>query len=107
MTSLPQLKQDLISYGITGAPGIVHNPDWDTLFEHETDPALSGFGKGILTDNGAVAVDTGIFTGRSPKDKYIVRDEATRDTLWWSDAAKGKNDNHPLSPEVWSSLKGL
>lgn len=107
MTSLPQLKQDLISYGITGASGIVHNPDWDTLFEHEMDPALSGFEKGILTDNGAVAVDTGVFTGRSPKDKYIVRDEATRDTLWWSDAAQGKNDNHPLSPEVWSSLKDL
>lgn len=61
----------------------------------------------MLTNLGAVAVDTGIFTGRSPKDKYIVRDDTTRDTFWWADKGKGKNDNKPLSPETWQHLKGL
>ncbi len=60
----------------------------------------------MLTNSGAVAVDTGIFTGRSPKDKYIVRDDTTRDTVWWADKGKGKNDNKPLSPEIWQHLKG-
>ncbi len=61
----------------------------------------------MLTNLGAVAVDTGIFTGRSPKDKYIVRDNTARDTFWWADKGKGKNDNKPLSPETWQHLKGL
>ena len=61
--------------------------------------------KDVFTKTGAVAVDTGIFTGRSPKDKYIVRDDTTRDTVWWSD--QGKNDNKPISPEVWTELKQL
>ncbi|MCE1782380.1 phosphoenolpyruvate carboxykinase (ATP), partial [Enterobacter hormaechei] len=62
---------------------------------------------GTLTNLGAVAVDTGIFTGRSPKDKYIVRDDITRDTVWWADQGKGKNDNKPLQQETWTYLKGL
>ncbi len=98
---------DLVAYGITDTVEVVHNPDYDTLFKEETQPGLTGFERGIVTQSGAVAVDTGIFTGRSPKDKYLVRDETTRDTLWWSDEGKGKNDNHPLSPETWQSLKSL
>jgi phosphoenolpyruvate carboxykinase (ATP) len=65
--------------------------------QEELDPNLEGYERGVLTNLGAIAVDTGIFTGRSPKDKYIVRDDTTRDTVWWSDKGKGKNDNKPLS----------
>ncbi|MEQ4517738.1 MAG: phosphoenolpyruvate carboxykinase (ATP), partial [Pantoea agglomerans] len=71
----------------------------------ETRPDLEGFARGTLTQSGAIAVDTGIFTGRSPKDKYIVRDDTTRDTLWWNDQGTGKNDNQPLSQETWNALK--
>jgi phosphoenolpyruvate carboxykinase (ATP) len=99
--------QDLAQYGIVDVTEIVHNPDYDTLYKEELDPNLEGFERGTLTNSGAVAVDTGIFTGRSPKDKYIVRDDTTRDTLWWNDNAKSKNDNKPLSQETWQHLKGL
>ncbi|MGI9318246.1 MAG: phosphoenolpyruvate carboxykinase (ATP) [bacterium] len=94
---------DLSIYGINGAKEIIHNPSYNTLYEEETRPGLNGFEAGLVTDSGAVAVDTGVFTGRSPKDKYIVRDDNTRDTFWWSD--QGKNDNKPLSPENWEKLK--
>lgn len=94
---------DLNPYGITGATEIIHNPSYDLLYQEETRSGLTGFEKGVVTDSGAVAVDTGDFTGRSPKDKYIVRDDSTRDVFWWSD--QGKNDNKPLSPENWEKLK--
>ncbi len=94
---------DLASYGISGATEVIYNPSYDTLYEEETKPGLEGFERGIVTKSGAVAVDTGVFTGRSPKDKYIVRDDSTKDNFWWSD--QGKNDNKPLSPEHWSNLK--
>ncbi|MEN3257620.1 phosphoenolpyruvate carboxykinase (ATP) [Sodalis endosymbiont of Spalangia cameroni] len=97
--------QQWLSYGITGCRELVYNPDYDQLFAEETDPALSGFERGTLTQSGAVAVDTGIFTGRSPFDKYLVRDAKTRDTLWWSDQGKGANDNHPLDQQTWDHLK--
>lgn len=96
---------DLAVYGINDVHEVVYNPDYDLLYKEELDPALSGYERGVLTTLGAVAVDTGIFTGRSPKDKYIVRDDTTRDTFWWSDKGKGKNDNKPLSPETWQHLK--
>lgn len=99
--------QDLAEYGITDAAEIIYNPSYDLLFQEETAPDLKGYERGTVTNLGAVAVDTGIFTGRSPKDKYIVRDDVTRDTVWWSDQGKGKNDNHPLSVEVWQHLKPL
>ncbi|MCE9902628.1 phosphoenolpyruvate carboxykinase (ATP) [Hafnia paralvei] len=99
--------QDLAEYGITDAAEIIYNPSYDLLFQEETAPDLKGYERGTVTNLGAVAVDTGIFTGRSPKDKYIVRDDVTRDTVWWSDQGKGKNDNHPLSVEVWQHLKSL
>ncbi|MFG1174839.1 phosphoenolpyruvate carboxykinase (ATP) [Erwiniaceae bacterium CAU 1747] len=107
MRANDQTTLDLVAYGITDTVEVVHNPDYDTLFMEETQPGLTGFERGTVTQSGAVAVDTGIFTGRSPKDKYLVRDETTRNTLWWSDEGKGKNDNHPLSPETWQSLKSL
>lgn len=98
-------SHDLLALGISDTVEIVHNPDYETLFMEETRPGLQGYERGVLTQSGAIAVDTGIFTGRSPKDKYIVRDETTRDTLWWNDQGKGKNDNQPLSQETWQSLK--
>ncbi|MFC0445989.1 phosphoenolpyruvate carboxykinase (ATP) [Pseudidiomarina halophila] len=94
---------DLSQYGITDVNEIIHNPSYDQLFAEETRSDLQGYEKGVVTKLGAVAVDTGIFTGRSPKDKYIVRDETTKDTLWWAD--QGKNDNKAISPEVWADLK--
>lgn len=97
--------QQWLSYGITGCRELVYNPDYDQLFAEETDPALSGFERGTLTRSGAVAVDTGIFTGRSPFDKYLVRDAKTRDILWWSDQGKGANDNHPIDQQTWDHLK--
>lgn len=96
---------DLSQYGISGATEIVYNPSYETLFEEETRSDLEGYEKGVVTKLGAVAVDTGIFTGRSPKDKYIVRDETTKDTVWWSD--QGKNDNKAIDQETWAHLKGL
>jgi phosphoenolpyruvate carboxykinase (ATP) len=101
------VTKDLLAYGINNVPEVVYNPGYDLLYQEEIRPDLKGFEKGTVTNLGAVAVDTGIFTGRSPKDKYIVRDDTTRDTVWWSDQGKGKNDNKPLSQEVWSDLKRL
>jgi phosphoenolpyruvate carboxykinase (ATP) len=95
----------LNQYGITDASEIIYNPSFETLFTEEMADNLAGFEKGILTKNGAVAVDTGIFTGRSPKDKYIVKDDTTRDTIWWSD--QGKNDNKAIDKETWAHLKGI
>ena len=96
---------DLSLYGIKDVAEIVYNPSYELLFTEETKEGLSGYDKGVVTELGAVSVDTGIFTGRSPKDKYIVRDDVTRDTVWWSD--QGKNDNKPMTPETWTDLKGL
>lgn len=96
---------DLSVHGITDVVEIVHNPSYDDLFRHETDPNLAGFEKGFITNTGAVAVDTGLFTGRSPKDKYIVKDSITENTVWWS--TNGKNDNRPITPEAWSYLKTI
>ncbi|MGC6389116.1 phosphoenolpyruvate carboxykinase (ATP) [Ewingella sp. S1.OA.A_B6] len=100
-------KKTLATYGINDTSDIIYNPDYGLLFKEETAPGLEGFERGQITELGAINVDTGIFTGRSPKDKYIVRDDTTRDTVWWADQGKGKNDNHPLTQEVWSALKSL
>ncbi|MBS0968084.1 phosphoenolpyruvate carboxykinase (ATP) [Nissabacter archeti] len=95
----------LAAYGIHNVSDIVYNPDYARLYQEETAPGLEGYERGIETSLGAIAVDTGIFTGRSPKDKYIVRDDITRDTVWWADKGTGKNDNKPLSQETWNALK--
>ncbi|MBR6966877.1 MAG: phosphoenolpyruvate carboxykinase (ATP), partial [Clostridia bacterium] len=97
---------DLTKYGITGATEIVHNPSYEVLFEEENKPGLEGFDKGQLTELDAMNVMTGIYTGRSPKDKYIVMDENSKDTVWWTTDGY-KNDNHPLSEENWAKLKVL
>lgn len=96
---------DLSIYGIKNVKHIYYNPSYEELFEHEMDPSLEGFERGVLTKSGAVSVDTGIFTGRSPKDKYIVYDETSKDNVWWS--TMGKNDNRPITPEIWKHLKEL
>jgi len=96
---------DLTAYGIRDSIEILYNPDYDTLFAEETADNLQGFEIGRLTTSGAIAVDTGEFTGRSPKDKYLVRDERTRDTIWWAD--QGENDNKPIDADTWKTLRGL
>ena len=96
----------LVEVGIKDVQEIVYNPSYDTLFKEETKPDLEGYEKGIVTELGAVAVDTGIFTGRSPKDKWIVKDETTKDTMWWT-SEHSKNDNKSINQEVWTHLKGL
>ena len=97
---------DLTKYGITDVKEIVYNPSYEQLFEDETDPALEGFDKGQLTKLGAVNVMTGIYTGRSPKDKFIVMDDVSRDTVWWT-TPEYPNDNHPASEETWEVCKKL
>ncbi|MEM6581049.1 MAG: phosphoenolpyruvate carboxykinase (ATP) [Pseudomonadota bacterium] len=97
---------DLSGYGIGDAVEVIHNPSFEQLFAEETKAGLEGYEKGIVTDSGAVAVHTGIFTGRSPKDKFIVLDDASRDNFWWN-SPESPNDNKPISPENWSILKGL
>ena len=97
---------DLTKYGITGATEIIHNPSYEVLFEEENKPELTGYDKGQLTELDAMNVMTGIYTGRSPKDKYIVMDENSKDTVWWTTDGY-KNDNHPLSEENWAILKKL
>ncbi|MBP5357363.1 MAG: phosphoenolpyruvate carboxykinase (ATP) [Clostridia bacterium] len=99
-------KIDLTKYGIIGTKEIVRNPSYEELFVAETDPSLEGFDKGQLTELGAVNVMTGIYTGRSPKDKFIVMDENSKDTIWWT-SDEYKNDNHPASKEAWKVLKKL
>ena len=106
MTSDKQISQlvaELQDIGIQNPQEVIYNPSYEYLFAAETSESLEGYEKGYITNLGAVTVDTGIFTGRSPKDKYIVRDETTQDTLWWSD--QGKNDNKALSQDTWNSLK--
>ena len=99
-------KIDLSQYGITGATEIVHNPSFEYIYEEETRPDLTGYEKGQISELGAVNVMTGIYTGRSPKDKYIVMDENSKDTVWWT-TDRYKNDNHPASQSTWDTVKKI
>ncbi|HHT61159.1 MAG: phosphoenolpyruvate carboxykinase (ATP) [Paludibacteraceae bacterium] len=99
-------KLDLTKYGITGTTEIVHNPSYDQLFAEETRPDLEGFEKGQVTELGAVNVMTGVYTGRSPKDKFFVMDDVSRDTIWWT-SDEYKNDNKPLPQSTWVELKKI
>ena len=99
-------KIDLSKYGISGTTEIVHNPSYEELFQAEMDPSLEGYEKGQLTELGAVNVMTGIYTGRSPKDKFIVMDENSKDTVWWT-SDEFKNDNHPMTESTWNTVKEL
>lgn len=96
---LEKLKLD--QYGITNVSEVVYNPSYEQLYKEEMDPSLEGFEVGVESEFGAVKVDTGIFTGRSPKDKYIVLDEMTRDTVWWKSETAKSSDNKAISKEIW------
>ena len=97
---------DLKKYGITGVDEIVYNPSYEELFAEETKKELTGYEVGQVTELDAVNVMTGIYTGRSPKDKYIVMDSNSKDTVWWTTDGY-KNDNHPMSEDVWAKVKDI
>lgn len=97
---------DLSKYGITGTTEVVYNPSYDLLFEEETKSNLVGFEKGQVSELGAVNVMTGEYTGRSPKDKFIVMDENSKDTIWWT-SDEFKNDNKPASEETWNTVRDI
>ena len=99
-------KIDLTKYGITGTTEIVYNPSYEQLFEEEMKPGLTGYDVGQVSELGAVNVMTGVYTGRSPKDKYIVMDENSKNTVWWTTDGY-KNDNHPMSEDTWKDMKAL
>lgn len=99
-------KIDLTKYGITGVKEVIHNPSYEELFKAETDPSLTGYEKGQVSELGAVNVMTGIYTGRSPKDKFIVVDDNSKDTVWWT-SDEYKNDNHPATIEAWKAVKEI
>ena len=99
-------KSVLEKYGITGTTEVLYNPSYEVLFEEETKDGLTGFDKGQVTELGAVNVMTGIYTGRSPKDKFIVMDETSKDTVWWT-SDEYKNDNKPASQEAWTAVKEI
>jgi phosphoenolpyruvate carboxykinase (ATP) len=99
--------RELSDYGIQDTKEVVYNPSYNILFGEETKPGLDGYEKGIITRTGAVAIDTGVFTGRSPKDKYIVLDDKTRDTVWWKSEKVKVSDNKPISLEIWNHCKNI
>ena len=103
---LPEIKAALAKYGINGTTEVVYNPTYDELFNEETQTSLEGYEKGKVTELGAVDVMTGVYTGRSPKDKFIVMDENSKDTVWWTTEGY-KNDNKPASQEDWKAVKEL
>ena len=98
---------DLSRYGIENPIEILHNPSYDALYNMELDSKLEGYERGQLTELGAVNVDTGIFTGRSPKDKYIVKNAETQKHVWWHEAGKKSSDNKPMTQETWDYLKKI
>ncbi len=101
-----KIKKDLEALGITRVKDIHYNPSYEELFRFESDPALTGYDKGQLTELDAINVMTGIYTGRSPKDKYIVMDAQSKNTVWWT-SPEYPNDNHPMSEQVWAHVKDL
>ena len=99
--------RELSDYGIHDTKEVVYNPSYNTLFAEETKPGLDGYEKGTITRTGAIAIDTGVFTGRSPKDKYIVLDDKTRNTVWWKSDKVKVSDNKPISLEIWNHCKNI
>lgn len=97
----------LLNYGIQDVIEILYNPSYNTLFAEETKAGLGPYEKGIITKNGAIAIDTGIFTGRSPKDKYVVLDDKTRETVWWKSERAKVSDNKPINNEIWNHCKNI
>lgn len=104
--NIEEIRESLKSYGIVDVKEIQYNPSFETLYEDEIDPTLTGYDKGVVTELGAVNVMTGEYTGRSPKDKYFVMDDVSRDTVWWT-SDEYKNDNKPVTPKVWDELKDI
>ena len=104
--NIDKIRESLTSYGIRDVEEVSYNPSYDELYNDEMNPSLTGFDKGVMTELGAVNVMTGIYTGRSPKDKYFVMDDVSRDTVWWT-SNEYKNDNKPITPEVWNELKQI
>ncbi len=99
-------KIDLTKYGITNVTEIIYNPSYEELYKAEMDPSLTGYEKGEMTESGAVNVMTGVYTGRSPKDKFFVMDDVSKDTIWWT-SDEYKNDNKPVTEEAWGKLKEI
>ena len=99
-------KINLKQYGITGTTEVIYNPSYDELYREETRKGLRGYEKGQVTEMGAVNVMTGVYTGRSPKDKFFVMDETTKDTIWWT-SPEYKNDNKPVTKKTWKELKKI
>ena len=97
----------LLNYGIQDVIEVLNNPSYNTLFAEETRVGLTAYEKGIITKNGAIAIDTGIFTGRSPKDKYVVLDDKTKETVWWKSEKAKVSDNKPISIEIWNHCKNI
>ena len=104
---MESIREQLAKIGVNNPISIFYNLSYDDLYKHETDPSLTGFDRTFYTKNGALSVDTGIFTGRSPKDKYVVYDDETKDNVWWATPGKKGSDNKPISPEIWNHLKKL
>ena len=97
---------DLSKYGITGVTEVIYNPSYETLYKEETNPNLTGFDRGQLTELGAINVMTGVYTGRSPKDKFFVMDDVSKDTVWWT-SPEYPNDNKPITKDAWRELKRI
>ena len=104
---MKNIREQLAEIGVVNPTEIYYNLSYDELYEHETKPGLTGFDRAFYTKNGALSVDTGIFTGRSPKDKYVVYDDETKNNVWWAAPGKKGSDNHPITPEIWNHLKQL
>lgn len=104
---MKDLRKELELLGVKNPVEIYHNLSYDELYKHETDPSLTGYEKAYKTKSGALSVDTGIFTGRSPKDKYIVMDDETRNNVWWADPKKKGSDNKPIDQKTWEHFKKL
>ena len=104
--NIDKIRESLTAYGIRDVEEVSYNPSYEELYNDEMNPSLTGFDKGVMTELGAVNVMTGIYTGRSPKDKYFVMDDVSRDTVWWT-SNEYKNDNKPITPEVWNELKQI
>ncbi|MBN2730057.1 MAG: phosphoenolpyruvate carboxykinase (ATP) [Bacteroidales bacterium] len=104
---LNKVRAELSESGIQNVEELYYNPSYEVLFEHETDPSLEGYEKGFLTNLDAVAVDTGVFTGRSPKDKYIVQENESSDNIWWADPNRKSSDNKPISEKIWGELLNI
>src|SRR3989338_2187480 len=107
MSTTNTTNLNLEQFGISDIKEIFYNLSYEELFKHETNPTLEGYDKGIVSEFGAIAVDTGKFTGRSAKDKYIVEDSVSRGTVWWATGQAGGSDNKKLSQEAWNHLKNL